>query len=227
MSDETKTLAVRDDSPVTLATKRGLVLDSMDAMWQFCVAVANSKEFKDVGSPEAALVRIQAGMELGLSPIWSLANIMVYQGRPSVWGDAMLGLCLANPLCEDVIETATGSYPNDTYTARCEVRRKGREPIVREFSVADSKRAGIFERNVHKPFPKRMLQMRARGFALRDAFADSLRGLGMREELEGVEKVANVREVTRALREPIQFADEPPPAQDLDANGLAKEDLFK
>lgn len=191
---------------IVLAGERGLQFSDMESMYRFCVAVAASKEFGNI-TPEQAMMRIQAGAELGLSPVWSLANIFYYQGKPTVWGDALLGLVLANPLCEDVIETTSGDYPNDNYKAICEVKRKGRASVVREFSVADAKRAGIFERNVHKTHPKRMLAMRARAFALRDSFADSLRGLGMREEL------ADIPEAKARTIEPsadLHFADEAP-----------------
>ena len=92
----------------------------------------------------------------------------------------MLGLVLQHPECEDVIETFEGA--GDELTAVCEVHRRGRLPIKRHFSVADAKKAGLFERNVHRTFPKRMLQMRARSWACRDAFADALRGLRVIDE---------------------------------------------
>lgn len=223
------TVAPKQES-IVAANARGINFTSMNDMWRFCVAVVNSNQFKDISSPEVALVRLQAGMELGLSPIWSLANIMVTNGRPSVWGDALLGLVLANPLCEDVIETSTGKFPADDYTAVCEVRRKGRAPVVRTFSVADAKKAGIFGANVHGKYPTRMLQMRARSWACRDAFADALRGLGAREELEEAPRVTG--RVVRPEVTDIRLADEPAPeptveTPDIDpSTGLAKEDLF-
>lgn len=201
MSNE---LAVQEPSGATrpakapvVANERGVTFSTMDDMWRFCVACVNSNQFKDINTPEIALIRLQAGMELGLTPIWSLTNIMVTNGRPSVWGDGLLGIVLAQPTCEDVIETSRGTFPNDDYTAVCEVRRKGRAPVVREFSVADAKKANLFGKNVHATYPKRMLMMRARSWACRDAFADALRGLGVVEEQQDVEpKQAKAREVT-------------------------------
>ncbi len=58
-------------------------------------------------------------------------------------------------------------------------------PIERRFSVQDARRAGLWGRpGPWSQYPQRMLQMRARAFALRDAFADVLGGLYLREELE-------------------------------------------
>lgn len=203
-----------------LAGDTGVKFQSMEDMWRFCTAVVNSGQFKDISTPEIALIRMQAGMELGLSPIWSLTNIMVTNGRPSVWGDGLLGIVLARPECEDVIETNRGEFPNDNYTAVCEVRRKGRAPVVREFSVADAKKANIFGKNVHATFPKRMIAMRARAFACRDAFADALRGLGMREEQESIQppKQVNARVVAEGLIAPDEVAS--PVEVEVNAEGV-------
>src|SRR5882724_11885949 len=173
-----------EKSPV-LANERGLKFDSLDSMWRFCTAVVNSGTFKDINTPEIALIRLQAGLELGLTPIWSLTNIMVTNGRPSVWGDALLGLVLRHPDCQDVIEEFKGE--GDNLIAACTVHRRGRQPIKRMFSVSDAKRAGLHGRNVHNSYPSRMLQMRARSWACRDAFADALRGLSVIEEVRDIE----------------------------------------
>jgi hypothetical protein len=58
---------------------------------------------------------------------------------------------------------------------------------VRQFTIDDAKKAGLWGNNTWAKYPKRMLQMRARGFALRDTFADALSGVSMREEVEDYE----------------------------------------
>lgn len=176
---------------------RGVQFSSMGDMHRFCTYVANSKLFKGIESPEVALIHVQAGAELGLSPIWSLTNILVVHGRPSVWGDALLGLVLGHPECQDVIESFEGE--GDTLTAVCDVRRKGRLPLVRSFSVSDAKKAGLWGKaGPWSAYPKRMLQMRARAFACRDGFADVLRGLSVREEMDDVPmKQVAAREITK------------------------------
>ena len=188
-------------SPV-LAGNRGLHFSDMESMWRFCAAVVNSGIFKDINTPEIALIRLQAGLELGLTPIWSLTNIMVTNGRPSVWGDALLGLVLRHQDCEDVIETFEGEGEN--LVAVCEIHRRGRQPVKRTFSVSDAKRAGLHGRNVHNSYPSRMLQMRARSWACRDAFADALRGLTVIEEIRDIEP----REVVERSKPVIVLPDE-------------------
>jgi len=133
------------------------------------------------GQPESIVLAVQMGDELGLAPMQSLQNISVINGRPAVWGDAVLGLCRQSPVCKDIVETMSGE--GDRLVATCTAIRAGAEPIVRSFSVEDAKKAGLWGKSgPWQQYPKRMLQMRARGFAVRDAFPDVLRGLITAEE---------------------------------------------
>jgi hypothetical protein len=133
------------------------------------------------GQPESIVLAVQMGDELGLAPMQSLQNISVINGRPAVWGDAVLGLCRQSAVCRDIVETMGGE--GDRLVATCTAIRVGAEPIVRSFSVEDAKKAGLWGKSgPWQQYPKRMLQMRARGFAVRDAFPDVLRGLITAEE---------------------------------------------
>ena len=135
------------------------------------------------GNPGGVLIAIQMGAELGLGPMAALQNIAVINGRPSLWGDAVLALVMSRGDCEDVVE----SFDDQTKTAKCMVARRGRSPITRTFSEADAKTAGLWgKQGPWTHYPKRMLQMRARGFAVRDAFPDALRGVGVAEEMSDV-----------------------------------------
>lgn len=203
MNTETQLATVPERLPIE-GDERGLKLHSLGSMWRFAQMAASSGIYKNL-TPEQAVITIQAGAELGLSPVWSLTNIMVVNGRPSVWGDALLGLVLAHKECEDVIETNEGEGEN--HVATCEVRRKGRVPVIRKFSAADAKRAGLTGKGVHASYPKRMLAMRARAFACRDAFADALRGLSMAEEQLSVTEPKQVK--AREVATNLVLPDEP------------------
>ncbi|WP_193699509.1 recombinase family protein [Bombella apis] len=135
------------------------------------------------GKPQAVVIACQMGAELGLAPMQSLQNIAVINGRPSVWGDALLALVRSSPICDDVVEVIEGS--GDNRVAICTATRKGKKPVVGRFSVKDAQNAGLWTKpGPWKQYPERMLQMRARGFALRDAFPDVLRGLITAEEAQ-------------------------------------------
>jgi hypothetical protein len=165
---------------------RGLALATFDDAYRFSQMVAKSefapKDFK--GKPESCLLAIQHGSEIGLSPMQSLQNIACINGRPAIWGDAALAVAMASAVCESVTETMEGD--GEQMVATCTAKRRGyAHPTVVRFSVADAKKAGLWGKSgPWTQYPKRMLQLRARGFALRDAFPDVLKGLVTAEEAQ-------------------------------------------
>jgi hypothetical protein len=163
---------------------------NMDQAMKLAELVARSdlapKDYK--GKPGNVFVAMQMGHELGLSPMQSIQNIAVINGRPSVWGDALLALCQGHASFEDIQETDDGT------TATCVIKRRGRSPVSRSFSMDDAKRAGLLgKQGPWSQYPARMRQMRARGFALRDAYADALRGVSSAEEQEDIIHAEPVR----------------------------------
>ena len=151
------------------------------------------KEFKN--QPGDCLVAMQMGSAVGLNPFQAIQSIAVINSRPCMWGDAVLGIVWASGLCEDIEET------DDRSIATCSVKRKGKPtPVVRRFSMENAKTAKVWlpgrDNNPGKwislsersgpwqSYPERMRQMRARSWALRDAFPDVLKGLHIREEVE-------------------------------------------
>ena len=167
---------------------RGLALASFDDAFRFATMVAKSefapKDFK--GKPESCLLAIQHGSEVGLSPMQSLQSIAVINGRPCVWGDAALALVSASHVCEYVVEEIEEGKDGEALVAICTAKRRGYpKPTVVRFSVADAKKAGLWGKSgPWTQYPRRMLQLRARGFALRDAFPDVLKGLVTAEEAQ-------------------------------------------
>jgi hypothetical protein len=136
------------------------------------------------GKPNDVLVCVQWGYEMGLAPMQALQNIAVINGKPSVYGDAMMALVQSSPVCEDIEEYFEGEGTTNP-VAVCVAKRKGRKPVITKFSVEDAKRAGLWGKGgPWTAYPKRMLQMRARGFALRDAFPDVLKGMITAEEAQ-------------------------------------------
>ena len=170
----------------TQTRSSGLALQSFDDAWRFWQMVAKTdfapKDFKN--KPEACLLAGQHGAELGLGPMQSLQCIAVVNGRPTVWGDAALALVQSSPVCEYVAEKVEGDGEN--MVAICTAKRRGYpEATAVRFSVADAKKAALWGKSgPWSQYPRRMLQLRARGFALRDAFPDVLKGLVTAEEAQ-------------------------------------------
>jgi len=191
---------------------RGLALQSVTDAMKFSETVANSdfapKDFR--GKPASCMLAIQCGAEIGLAPLQSLQSIAVVNGRPSVYGDAALAVCKASAVCEYVIESIEGD--GEQMVATCTAQRRGYpQPTVVKFSVSDAKKASLWGKSgPWSQYPRRMLQMRARGFALRDAFPDVLKGLVTAEEAFDYPQpvVASEPIVVRP-----KFDDEPRPAK--------------
>lgn len=134
------------------------------------------KDFR--GKPGNCLIAMQWGSELGLKPLQALSNIAVVNGRAALWGDAVIALVRSSPLCEYVQES------DDGHTATCRAKRRGEPEQVVTFSMDDAKQAGLAgKQGPWTQYPKRMRQMRARAFALRDVFPDVLRGMPVAEEV--------------------------------------------
>lgn len=163
---------------------RGLALTTLQDAMQFGKMVADSafapKDFR--GRPADCVLAIQHGAEIGLSPMQALQSIAVVNGRPSIYGDAAKAICVGASVCEYVTEKIEGD--GEAMVATCTAKRRGHpEPVVSTFSVADAKRAKLWGKaGPWTEYPRRMMQLRARGFALRDAFPDILRGLVTAEE---------------------------------------------
>ncbi|HEY2486079.1 MAG TPA: hypothetical protein VGI36_13085, partial [Candidatus Binataceae bacterium] len=144
-----------------------------------------------------------------LPPITALSTIAIINNRPCIWGDGAVALIQSRNIVERWVETTEGNEQTaqaiadeygeldytpsqrdflDDYTAVCTIWRKGQsEPYVGRFSVRDARRAGLWTNPKKKPWfehPKRMLQWRARAYAMRDGFSDCLMGLAIREEVE-------------------------------------------
>ncbi len=186
-------VATIDPRPALVAGARptAIVPQSMDEAYRLAKAVCVAGMApKGLDTPEKAMVAIMHGLEVGLTPMAALQRIAVVNGRPTIWGDGAMGLVRGSGACEFIRETIAGD--GDAMKATCQAKRKGEtEPIVATFSVADAKKAGLWgKQGPWQQFPKRMLQMRARAFCLRDGFADVLGGLYLREEIEDSTRAA-------------------------------------
>lgn len=164
-------------------------LKSLDEFYRYATLLSTSnfvpKDYQD--KPANVLVAIQMGAELGLKPLQALQNIAVINGRPSLWGDAILAIVQNSGMLVDFKEWTEGE------TAYCMMHRRGySEATIRSFSNEDAKKAGLLgKQGPWSNYPARMRQMRARGFCARDTFSDILRGLHVAEEMQDIELESN------------------------------------
>ena len=203
-----------------------IVPSDVEQTWRLATIVAESEMApKSFGKdPRKVMVAMMHGMEVGFTPMAALQSIAVINGMPSIWGDGALGLVEASGLLEENEEWIEGE--GDQMTAFCRVTRRGRKPKEQRFSMADAKQAGLLGKDTWKGYTRRMLQMRARSWALRDAFADILRGLQIAEEAQDIRPLSRSEdgayEPTPAVDNPFaarpaveaEVIEPPPPPKD-------------
>lgn len=178
----------------------GLIPRTVEEAYRLAVAISKSGLAPtSMATPEKCLVAIMAGAEIGLAPFQAVQGFAVINNRPVLWGDAMIAVVRSKGF--RVKEWIEGE--GDAQIAHCEVVRPDTgEIVVRHFTVAEAKRAKLWEKP-NTPwitYPTRMLQMRARAYALRDAAADVLKGFAMREEVADVEVVEEAPQTSLRAR---------------------------
>ncbi len=167
--------------------------DTLFSAMEIAAVLADSNFVPEAyrGKRGDVLAAILYGAELGLGPMQALRGIALVNGRPSVWGDVLLGLITARPDCDGVIEQDLPVIEKSG-SATCTVKRRGRPDVTRSFDNALAGKAGLIKKQGSwQTHPSRMLQMRARGFALRDAYADVLSGLITAEEARDLPPVVS------------------------------------
>lgn len=169
--------------------QQGLQLSDMDQMWRFAqMVVASDLCPRGFKKPEQVMLALEAGAELGLRPFQSLQALAVINGKVSIYGDALKAIVEASPECEYIVETVEGE--GEKMIACCKAKRRNRpQECIRFFTYQDAKLAGLLGKDTYKQFPKRMFQMRARSYCLRDQFADLLCGLVAVEEVQDYDAI--------------------------------------
>lgn len=130
--------------------------------------------------------------ELGLKPMSALRQIAVINGTPSIFGDLPISLVERSGELdwrrEFIIDEEMNeiNWTNKNLKARpwgavCILKRKGREPIERFYTIEEAKQANLFKNDVWNRYTKIMLKYRARSQAIKDEFSDVLGGVAIAE----------------------------------------------
>lgn len=197
---------------------RALIPQSMDECVRLAQICARSgllpKSFYDDGKDPVAgaFVAIQLGAEVGLSPMTAIQYVAIVNGRPTLFGPAQLAIVQRSGLLE-IFEEGIEFEAGKPAEAWCRVKRTGRPEKTTRFTWAQASKAGLTnKKGPWQEYPERMMQARARTFALRDAFPDVLLGLAY-----STEEMADVPRVIDAVPDPepeivTPPKPEPPPA---------------
>lgn len=216
--NENRAPALRGDAPKTKIEGGGAVLainpQTFEDAWRISRALGSAgagemipDAFRE--NPDAILAAMMTGSELGLSTMQSLKSIAVINGRACLWGDALPAIIIR---AGHTIDHEIVGEGDDRKAVATLVRGDTGQKVVREFSVADAKRAGLwspearvtrykkggqgtYEKDNDSPwhrYPDRMLGVRARAFAMRDGAPDALMGIRIAEEERDVERMKDV-----------------------------------
>ena len=187
--------------------------------WKLCECLSQSALLPDIfkKKPENILPAMMLSKSLGIPIFQGLQSIAVVNGKPTIYGDCALAIVRASGQLEDFEEVVTGTGEN--LKAVCICRRKGyKTPIIGEFTFQDAKTAGLANKDVWKKYPKRMLKMRARAYALRDGFADLLSGISVAEEMQDVEDNQPNTGGSTPMPKAKKAAQKPQPAEVVEPN---------
>ena len=152
---------------------------------------------KHFDTPEKAMVAMQTARELNLPALTSLRQMYVVNGSVSLFGDLPLALVRRSGQLESISEIQYDKdgveicHENKNLEAVCEsavcrIKRVGEAEVVRTYTWKEVVTAGLDknkwgEKETYKGYRRRMLQMRARTWALKDVFTDVLSGIGIME----------------------------------------------
>lgn len=199
MTDETKTenVPATTEKPkpqlvASMGAKGAILPENIEQAFRLAQVISLAKmapaSYKD--DENKIMVGILHGMEVGLTPMAALQSIAVINGMPTIWGDGALGLIEASGLLEDKKEWIERDDKGAIVAAHCWMKRRGRkEPIEQSFTFHDANEAGLLNKQgPWQQYRRRMYQMRARSWSMRDGFSDVLRGLGIAEEVRDMEE---------------------------------------
>lgn len=201
-----------------------IVPHNFEEAWRLAGALsASGMTPKEINTQEKVLAIILAGAEVGMPPFQALQSFAIINGRPSIWGDGMMALVRARGV--RIEERIDGE--GDNAIAICKITRPDtKEEIERRFSMKDAKKAGLAGKaGPWTSYPTRMLQMRARSWAVRDGCADMLRGISMAEEMQDVVQATILEEASPPENGFIRGAEKRELVDDLDKQIAATENL--
>jgi len=201
--------------------EHGIVISDLQEELNICKTLVEAKMVPaSLDSPQKLFAARQLCRELGLPVVAAIRQVYVINGSPSLWGDTPLALVRQSKLLESIreylidkdykeISIANKNLDTPHIAAVCTVKRKDSEPKEFFFTVEQAKKAGMGGGPVWAKYPTRMLQMKARGLALKNEFPDVLMGVAIAEydydEIPGVTKDVtntNVNEVNNFFKKP-------------------------
>lgn len=144
----------------TVAPKTMMLLDGM-TIHDIAESCANSGMFKDLKSAWQAIVKIKAGLELGIPPIQAINGLYIIEGKISMAAPLMAGLIKASGRYTYRIQQHDENACVIQFFERNDDNAWTPCGPVSSFSMADAHKAGLTGKSVWKSWPRNMLFARA------------------------------------------------------------------
>lgn len=175
------------------ATGLGAILHptTKEEAWKLCNQIAQSdmcpRGYR--GKPADVMLAGAMGSRLGFDLMRSLQSIAVINGNATLYGDQMLGLVMGQKDYVDLVGEFNPETKAWTYTAK----RKDRADCVGFYDWQMADAAGLLKKSgPWRESPLRMIQWRARTYAIRDQWADVLGGFTTYEDLQHLQGAKRV-----------------------------------
>lgn len=170
-------------------------------------SAALPQQFKNIPQVIMALQFLKAHK---LPPMIAIRQTTIINGTLSIWGELPKALVKRSGLMKQMQESIYDNQYNEIclknknlnatiFGASCMIEGVDGTTVERSFTVEDAKKAGLWDKDIWKKYPKRMLQMRARGWALKDFAPEILSGIAIAEyDFDSVieETDGEIRQVT-------------------------------
>ena len=165
--------------------KQEIVKSSLTEIMSIGKAFAESGMFTDVKTAAQAIVKIQAGAEIGLPPFASMTGIHIISGKPTLGAGLIASSIKGSGKYDYRVKEQSEKVCSIEFF---EVSGKNRESIgTSTFTIDDAKKAGT--KNLDK-FPKNMLFARAISNGVKWFCPDVFAGpVYVPEEMEAVQTV--------------------------------------
>lgn len=195
-------------TPIARLLERAADEGDLAGMLEICDQISRTNfipgQFR--GKPSDVLVAIEMGQSIGLRPLVALQLISVINNKPALYGDGAIAVVKARGgrvFEQELRDPETGKFLG----VRCIARRAGHPDVEQIFMLEDAQDAGLLDNlkstDPWKRYPRRMCRFRARGYALRDQFADWLHGVALTEDADSAEFID---------LDPADWEFSPPPA---------------
>lgn len=155
-----------------------LMLAQLDKGLQLSEVLINSRTIPDRWKrKEEVFAVMMRGNDYKFTPIQSLEVFYVVHGRIAMDSHGIAAVILANGGTIETVE-------DDARAQTVRITRPGHPPLEYRFTIEDAEKAKLTGNAKYREMPRNMLYARALTFAARKLYADKLKGMKTKEELE-------------------------------------------